>query len=133
MAGVVTSWRSRDGSHGAVVMKLDRHRAGARSGVYFDKDSLRTIDWAVRRFRRELPRPLRAGAVEINGSFAGLQSAVRRTYSYRARRGRPAGRVLTGAGYDDDDAAWFGAVFGPGDYVVGEGFDVFLSLTRRDR
>ena len=35
-AGVVSSWRSPDGSRGAVIMKLDRHRDGAMAGSYVD-------------------------------------------------------------------------------------------------
>ncbi len=130
-AGVVSSWRSPDGSRGAVIMKLDRHRDGAMAGSYVDVHSKRAVAWALRHFRGSFPAPLRFDSEELSGSFAGLDLAVRRTYVYPARGGRGAGRLLAGAGYDGEDVAWFGAVYGPGDYVDEEGFEVFLSLTLR--
>jgi tetratricopeptide (TPR) repeat protein len=134
-AGMMSSWRSPDGSRGAIVLRLDRHRDLAENGMYDDYDALRTMAFAMRRFRHAFPGPLRPGAINYHGSFAALQpAAVRKTFTYPARNGRAAGLVLAGAGYDADNVAWVGAVFGPRGYATewGEGFHVFHSMTRRD-
>jgi hypothetical protein len=130
----MSSWRSLDGSRGAILMRLDRHRDLAENGMYDDYDPLRTMAFTMRRFGHAFPGPLRPGPIEYRGSFAGLEAAVRRTWAYPARKGRSAGYVLAGAGYDAENVAWVGAVFGPHSYATewGEGFPVFHSMTRRD-
>jgi tetratricopeptide (TPR) repeat protein len=129
LGGVASSWWSRDRKQGAVVLKLDRYQSGMPSPM--DADALKTLDWAVRRFARLFPGRPRASEVNWNGSFAGLDTAIRRTY--RLDGGRRA--MLAGAGYDSEDVAWVGAVIGPASSVEpgGAGFDALLSLTLRGR